>query len=55
LAGGSEKEISAGRETMKVAVIGLVIVLTGWLIIGEVLQILTGSGPSIPWNQVICQ
>ncbi|MEK9194289.1 MAG: pilin, partial [Patescibacteria group bacterium] len=53
IAGGSEEKIKKGRAAITSAVLGLVIVLSAWVIVNTVLHILTGS-LDFPWNQLSC-
>ncbi|TSC96488.1 MAG: Uncharacterized protein Athens071426_99 [Parcubacteria group bacterium Athens0714_26] len=54
IAGGDEKKMTAGREKITTAVIGLAIVLGAWLIVGTVMQILSGSPSVLPWSTIQC-
>jgi hypothetical protein len=51
--GGSEERVSQGRKTMTAAVIGLVIALAAWLIVNELLLLLSGK-PALPWSEISC-
>lgn len=51
--GGSETKVSQGKKTMTSAVVGLVIALTAWLIVNELIMVLSGN-PGLPWSQVTC-
>ena len=53
IAGGSEDNVKKGREIIKMAVIGLIIALTAWVIVNTVLHFLTGN-PNFPWAQINC-
>lgn len=53
-AGGSEERVKDGRKMVTTAVIGLVIMLSAWLILGTVIQILTGSPSKLPWTEIKC-
>ena len=53
-AGGSETRVSEGKKMMTTAIIGMVIMLTAWLILGTVIQILTGSPSKLPWTEIKC-
>ncbi|MDE2001642.1 MAG: hypothetical protein KGI60_03725 [Patescibacteria group bacterium] len=53
-AGGSEERVKEGRKIMTTAVTGLVIMLTAWLVLGTIIQILTGSPSKLPWNTIQC-
>jgi hypothetical protein len=52
-AGGSEERVTKGKGIITNAVIGLVIALAAWLIINELLQILSGN-PTYPWSDITC-
>ena len=53
IAGGSEDNVKKGREIIKMAVIGLIIALTAWVIVNTVLHFLTGN-PNFPWAKINC-
>lgn len=53
-AGGSEERVKEGRKILTDTIIGLVIMLTAWLILGTVVQVLTGSPSKLPWTQIQC-
>lgn len=52
--GGDSSAVSKARETATTAVIGVAIALSGWLIIGTLLGVLTGSDKVMPWNKITC-
>lgn len=52
--GGSSSRVSDGKKTIQTAMIGIVIVLSAWLIIGTTLQIFTGSASKLPWTEINC-
>ena len=54
MAGGSDEAVKTGKDAVTNAVIGIVIALASWIIINEVLHILTGRA-DFPWNQIQCQ
>jgi hypothetical protein len=53
LGGGSESHVSGGRQKILNAVIGFAIALAAWLVIGTILQMLSGS-INFPWNSITC-
>lgn len=53
-AGANEGGLEKGKEKITTAIFGIVITLSGWLIIGTVLQILTNSPSILPWNKIEC-
>ena len=53
-AGGGSERVQEGKKIVTTAVIGLVIMLSAWLILGTVVQILTGSPSKLPWTQIQC-
>ncbi len=53
ISGGSEEKVKRGRATITGAVTSLVIALAAWLIVNEILHLLTGQ-PNFPWNQINC-
>lgn len=52
-AGGSPERVSQGRQSMTIAVIGIAIALGSWLIIGAVINLLSGGSP-LPWTEIQC-
>ncbi|MBU4348384.1 pilin [Patescibacteria group bacterium] len=54
IAGGSETRITSGRGRITTAIFGIVITLGAWLLIGTILQVLTGSSSKLPWNEIEC-
>jgi len=53
--GGDSGKVSKARETATTAVIGIAIALSGWLVIGTLLGVLTGSEKVMPWNKITCE
>ena len=53
-AGDSETILKEGKDRIKTAVIGIVIVATAWLLVGTILQFVTGSQSKLPWNEIQC-
>lgn len=53
-AGGSEQRVTEGKKMMTTAIIGMVIILSSWLILGTVVQILAGSPTKLPWTEIKC-
>jgi hypothetical protein len=51
--GGSEQMVKDARGIITSAVIGLVIVLCGWLIINTVIHIIAGQ-VDFPWSNIQC-
>jgi zinc transporter ZupT len=54
VSGASGEKIEEGKEIIKNAVLGLVIVLCSWLIVSEFLHLLSGNGVNIPWATITC-
>lgn len=54
-AGGSEERVKEGRKIVTTVVIGIAIMLSSWIILGTVLQILTGSPSKLPWTEIKCK
>lgn len=54
VSGASGEKIEEGKETIKNAILGLVIVLCSWLIVSEFLHLLSGNGVNIPWATITC-
>ena len=53
-AGESETLVKQGKERITTAVWGIVIVATAWLLVGTILQFVTGSTSKLPWNEIQC-
>lgn len=53
-AGGSEEKVTEGRKIMTTVAIGILIAFTAWLILGTLIQVITGSPSKLPWNQIQC-
>lgn len=54
LAAGNQQKFSRGREIITNAVWGLIIALAAWLIVNEILHLMT-NGLDIPWSQIECR
>lgn len=54
ISGGNESKIRSAKDTMKLAIIGLIIALCAWLIVNTILQLLTGN-PNFPWATLNCE
>ncbi len=50
---GSESNFGEARKIMTSAIIGLIIILCGWLIVNTLFQVLTGR-LDFPWAQIQC-
>lgn len=53
MAGGSEERVTEGKKVITNAVIGLVIALAAWLIVNELLHLLSGDTKYL-WAQITC-
>lgn len=53
-AGGSEERVTEGKKIMTTVVWGLVIAFSSWLILGTLIQIITGSPSALPWKEIKC-
>ncbi|MEK7465619.1 MAG: hypothetical protein AAB631_02480 [Patescibacteria group bacterium] len=53
IAAGAEEKFRQGKQIITSAVVGLVIVLLSWVVVNELLQIITG-GANLPWNTIEC-
>lgn len=53
IAGGSPERVQKGRESITRAVIGAIIVLTAWLLVNEIMQLLVGQSLN-PWHTITC-
>jgi hypothetical protein len=53
-AGGSEQRVSEGRKVVTTTVVGILIMFSAYLIIGTLLNVLTGSPSALPWTQIQC-
>lgn len=51
---GGEKKMEEGKKIIWTAITGILIAFAAWLILGTVLQILTGSPSKLPWNEIKC-
>jgi len=51
--GGSEKNLSKGKDIMKNALFGLLIALSAWIIVNTLMFLLTGR-LDFPWNKITC-
>lgn len=59
--GGSSAQIKRGKDVMTNVLIGLIIILTAWLVIDVMLKTLLpngevqfGNNNPMPWNQIVC-
>lgn len=50
---GNQSRFENGKKTITLAVTGLIIALAAWLIINEVLHLMT-NGLDLPWHQLNC-
>lgn len=50
----SQEQVTSGRKTMATAAMGILIAFTAWLILGTLIQVITGSPSKLPWNQIQC-
>ncbi len=50
---GNEERFKSGKSVMTSAIIGVVIALAAWLVVNEVILIISGSTP-LPWNPITC-
>ncbi len=53
-AGGDSHQISEANKVFSSVFIGLIVILSAWLIVDTLLRTLMGGSPGLPWNQ-ICQ
>ncbi len=53
-AGGAKERVSEGKKMMTTAIIGMVVILTAWMVLGTVIQIITGSPSKLPWTEIKC-
>jgi hypothetical protein len=53
-AGGDAGQIKEANKVFSSVFIGLVLILSAWLIVSTLMSVLTGSGatPTLPWNQI---
>ncbi len=53
-AGGSPDQIHQANKVFSAVFIGLIIILSAWLIVGTLLSVIAGGGPTptMPWNQI---
>ena len=53
-AGGDSHQIQEANKVFAAVFIGLIIILSAWLIVNTLMSALLGNAPTVPWNQ-ICQ
>lgn len=53
-AGGSQEKYSRGKSSITWAIIGLVIVLSSWVIVNTLIHIMAGEGVNVPWSTISC-
>jgi hypothetical protein len=53
-AGGDAGQIKKANEVFAAVFIGLIIILSAWLIVSTLMSVITGGGaaPTLPWNQI---
>ncbi|MEM9336536.1 MAG: pilin [Patescibacteria group bacterium] len=54
MSGGNVTEYKKARQMLSNAIIGLIILLAGWLIVDTVVRLLFNTGGFGPWNQIQC-
>jgi len=54
IAGGDEGKIKTARKVITNAVYGILIVLLAWVVLTELLSILSGGGLANPWYEIEC-
>jgi amino acid transporter len=55
ISGGSEAKFKQGKDIVTAAVIGVILALISWLIIGTIFQIIADPGKfPTPWNKLQC-
>ena len=52
LSGGDTAEYAQGKRVFSNVIIGLVIVLTGWMVVNVVMTTLLKKDPQWPWNKI---
>ncbi len=50
----SEEQVKMGRKMMTDSVIGAAIALSSWVIVGTIMQFLSGSSSKLPWSEIEC-
>ncbi len=53
-AGDSQEKVKEGKKTMTIAVTGVMLAFSAYLIVGTALQIFTDSPSKLPWTQIQC-
>ncbi|MDO8430199.1 MAG: pilin [bacterium] len=53
--GGDPSGLTKAKEMLTTAIYGVALALGGWLIIGTLLGVLTGSDKIMPWNKITCK
>jgi type IV secretion system pilin len=51
-AGGDAHQISDANRVFSSVFIGLVVIISAWLLVDTLLRTLVGGSPSLPWNQI---
>jgi hypothetical protein len=53
-AGGDTGQIHEANQVFSAVFIGLIIILSAWLVVSTLVSVIAGSGatPTLPWNQV---
>lgn len=54
VSGGNSEAYAKGKRVFGNVIIGLLIILAGWIVIDTLMRTFMGSSPSLPWND-ICQ
>lgn len=52
--GDSQKNFGEAKKIITSAVLGIIIVSTAWLLVNEVLHVLTGKPTATPWTSISC-
>jgi len=52
--GGNSQNFEKGKKAITTSLYGIVIVFVSWVLITEVLSILSGNGPIAPWSEISC-
>jgi hypothetical protein len=53
-AGGNSEEIKKANKVFSAVFIGLIIILSAWLVVNTLMNVIVGNGPTptMPWNQI---
>ncbi|MEX2436812.1 MAG: pilin [Candidatus Paceibacterota bacterium] len=53
-AGSSQEKYSRGKSAITWAIIGMIVVLSSWVIVNTLIHVLAGEGVNVPWATISC-